>query len=96
MDPHKEPFTASDGASSRPSSRHPDDGLRQDTLEAIAVIGFSLRMPQEAVTPQKFWTMLEEKRCTMTEWPRDRINLDAFYHPDPERRDTVRLSQHLG
>lgn len=24
--------------------------------------------------------MLEDKRCVMTEWPRDRLNIDAFYH----------------
>ena len=75
-------------------TRNPSDSLGQEALEPIAVIGFSLRMPQDAVTPQAFWTMLEEKRCAMTDWPRDRINLDAFYHPDHDRRDTVRIKSH--
>jgi hypothetical protein len=63
---------------------------QQDLLEAIAVVGFSIKFPQDAVSPASFWSMLEERRCAMTTWPEDRINLDAFYHPDSDRRDTVR------
>ena len=70
--------------------RSPPDSREEDLLEPIAVIGFSLRLPQDAVTPQTFWRMLKEKKCAMTDWPRDRINMDAFYHPDHDRRDTVR------
>ena len=62
---------------------------QQDKLEAIVVIGFSLKLPEDAISPGAFWTMMEEKRCVMTEWPSNRINLDAFYHPESERRDTV-------
>lgn len=72
-------------------TRSPCNIPEQEPLEPIAVIGFSLRMPQDAVTPQAFWTMLEEKKCAMTDWPKDRINVDAFYHPDHDRRDTVRI-----
>lgn len=63
---------------------------QQDLLEAIAVVGFSIKFPQDAVSPASFWSMLEERRCAMTTWPEDRINIDAFYHPDSDRRDTVR------
>ncbi len=61
-------------------------------LEPIAVVGFSLKFPQEAISPDSFWEMLAEKRCAMTEWPKDRINLEAFYHADSNRMDTVRYS----
>ncbi|KAI9842656.1 MAG: Type I Iterative PKS [Sclerophora amabilis] len=64
-----------------------DDTPEQDKLEPIAVVGFSLKFPQEATSPESFWGMLTEKRCTMTEWPKERINLDAFYHPDANRND---------
>jgi hypothetical protein len=67
--------------------------LDEDKLEPIAVIGLSLEFPQEAISPDTFWNMLTEKRCAMTDWPRDRINLDAFYHPDSNRSDTVQLLQ---
>ena len=65
------------------------DALEPDQLEPIAIIGFSLKFPQDAVSPATFWAMMEEKRCAMTEWPKDRISLDAFYHPDTDRRSTV-------
>ena len=61
----------------------------EDRLEPIAVIGLSLEFPQEATSPADFWKMLIEKRCATTDWPRDRINLDAFYHADGDRCDTV-------
>ena len=63
--------------------------IQNEKLEAIAVVGFSLRFPQDAVSPASFWSMLEQQRCATTEWPKDRVNLDAFYHPDSDRRDTV-------
>lgn len=59
-------------------------------LEPIAVIGFSFEYPQDADSPASFWSMLEERRCAMTEWPQDRINLDAFYHRDEDREERVR------
>ncbi len=63
--------------------------LQDEKLESLAIIGFSLKFPQEAVTPEAFWKMLTEKRCAMTEWPKDRMKIDAFYHPDGSRCDTV-------
>ena len=67
------------------------DHGEKDNNEPIAVIGFSLKFPQEATTPEAFWQMLCDKKCSMTEWPRDRLNVDAFYHPDSKRPDTVGL-----
>lgn len=62
----------------------------QDGLEPVAIVGLSLRFPQEATSPEAFWSMLLGKRCAMTGWPSDRLNPDAFYHPDPNRNDTVK------
>ena len=59
--------------------------------DAIAVIGFSLKFPQEATNAESFWNLLDEGRSAMTEFPKDRLNIDAFYHPDSSRRGTVRL-----
>lgn len=58
----------------------------------IAIIGFSLKFPQDAISPDAFWKMLTEKRCAMTDLPTDRVLLDGFYNPDGNRRDTVGLS----
>ncbi|MCJ1398962.1 hypothetical protein MMC11_002163 [Xylographa trunciseda] len=65
------------------------DGIEQAGYEPIAVIGFSLKFPQDATSPEAFWKMMTEKRCSMTEWPKERLNLDAFYHPDSSRPDTI-------
>lgn len=66
--------------------------LQDDKLEPLAVVGFSLKFPQEATTPEAFWKMLTEKICAVTEWPKDRLNIDAFYHPDGSRPDAVEYS----
>ena len=58
-------------------------------IEPIAVVGFSLRFPQDATSPETFWRMLTEGRCAMTDFPKDRMNVDAFYHPDSNRYDSV-------
>lgn len=68
------------------------NSLQDDKLEPLAVVGFSSKFPQEATTPEAFWKMLTEKRCAVTEWPKDRLNIDAFYHPDSSRPDTVECS----
>ena len=60
-----------------------------DGMEPIAVIGFAARLPQDATSVEGFWQMLSEGRSARTEVPKTRFNIDAFYHPDPERVDTV-------
>ena len=58
-------------------------------MEDIAIIGFSLRFPQDAVSAESFWNMLVEGRSAATEVPETRFNIDAFYHPDPDRMGSV-------
>lgn len=72
-----------------------DWGLDQDTLEPIAVIGFSFTFPEDATSAETFWSMMMEGRCVSTEWPQDRLNGSALYHPDPERLSSVCYSQFL-
>ncbi|VUC24070.1 unnamed protein product [Clonostachys rosea] len=60
-----------------------------DKMEPIAVIGFSMRFPENATTPEGFWEILQNGRSVMTEVPRDRFNIDGFYDPDPSRPDTI-------
>ena len=55
----------------------------------IAIIGFSLRFPQDAVSPESFWDMLVEGRSAVTEVPESRFNINAFCHPDPDRLGNV-------
>ena len=63
--------------------------------DPVVVVGLSFEFPQGAASAQAFWEMLCEGRSAMTEIPRSRFNIDAFYHPDPERLDTVRTGLEL-
>lgn len=62
-----------------------------DKIEPIAVVGFSMNFPQDATSEAGFWQMLTEGRSAMTEIPNTRFNIDAFYHPNADRLDTVRF-----
>ena len=64
-------------------------GLQGDEMESMAVIGFSTRFPQDATSSEAFWEMLREGRSAMTEVPKDRFNVEAFYHPNPRRMNSV-------
>lgn len=60
-----------------------------DGSDPVAVVGFSLRFPQDATSTQSFWKILQEGRSVTTEVPSDRFNINGFYHPDASRNDTV-------
>ncbi|KAL9110460.1 MAG: hypothetical protein Q9227_005004 [Pyrenula ochraceoflavens] len=60
-------------------------------LPPLAIVGFSFRFPQEAVTTKGFWDMLIKKRCASTETPSDRWHVDAHYHPDNNRTETLSI-----
>ena len=67
-----------------------ETSAEQDVLEGLAVVGFSLKFPQDASSPDRFWTMLTEGRCASTPFPSDRMNIDAFYSLGGDRQGTVR------
>ena len=51
-------------------------------LEPIAVIGLSCRFPG-AKSPDGFWRLLKDSVDAISEVPRQRWNIDAYYDPDP-------------
>ncbi|KAJ0124651.1 hypothetical protein J7T55_005991 [Diaporthe amygdali] len=72
--------------------------LDNDCLQAngaydgdVAIVGFSLKLPGEATSPEKFWDMLQAGRTAASEFPPDRINLEGHYHPDKSRLDQMPL-----
>ncbi|GKZ24500.1 type I Iterative Polyketide synthase (PKS) [Aspergillus brasiliensis] len=54
-----------------------------DILAPLAVVGMSLKFPQDATSPEAFWDMLVQGRCVSSEFPSNRMNIDA--HHDTER-----------
>jgi len=60
---------------------------RQEHMEAgpepIALIGVGCRLPGRITTKEDLLAALREGRDLITDIPRDRWNMDAFYDPDP-------------
>lgn len=57
--------------------------------EPIAIIGMAARFPGDARTVDDLWNVLLQGRHQKSEFPPDRINFHAHYHPDPEHGGTV-------
>ena len=62
-------------------------------MEPIAVIGMALRFSGDAVSEKSFWDVMMEKRCTMTEWPESRIDIDSFHSKTNASKSLVSLHQ---
>ena len=67
------------------------------TSTPIAIIGIGLRGPGDGSTPEKFWQMLLDARSSRCEVPRERYDIDGYYHPDPERLGSIqpRYESHI-
>lgn len=58
--------------------------------EPFAIIGVSLKLPQEAVNEASLWEVLEARKNLATDWPENRASLDSFTHDgEPGRPNTV-------
>ena len=55
----------------------------------IAVVGYGCRFPGDATSPAAFYEMLAEGRDAWSEVPKDRYNIDAYWHPNPDRNGTT-------
>ncbi|GIZ43160.1 hypothetical protein CKM354_000639800 [Cercospora kikuchii] len=55
----------------------------------IAIVGIALRAPGDGSDPERFWQMLLDARSARSSIPKDRYNIDGFYHPDPERLGSI-------
>ncbi|KAL4878719.1 hypothetical protein BJY04DRAFT_220786 [Aspergillus karnatakaensis] len=55
----------------------------------LAIIGFAAKYAQEADTAENFWNFLLQARESMTSFPKDRLNIDGYYHPDPEHAGSI-------
>lgn len=62
---------------------------KSSSLEPIAVVGMSYVFPDGACSDNAFWDMLMEKRNAATEFPKDRMNIDAFYSADSGRHNRI-------
>jgi acyl transferase domain-containing protein len=61
----------------------------KDGSDPIVIIGMATRFPQDATTTENLWSFLLKGRNAHTPFPKDRIDADGHYHPDPEHGGTV-------
>ncbi|KAF5549422.1 polyketide synthase [Fusarium phyllophilum] len=52
--------------------------------EPIAVIGSACRFPGGASSPSKLWSLFQSPKDCLRDFPKDRLNLEAFYNKDGE------------
>src|SRR5205807_523167 len=60
------------------------DALEKARSEPVAVVGVGCRFPGGVRTLDEFRHLLREGRDAITEVPRQRWDVDAWYDPDPE------------
>lgn len=63
--------------------------VETDKLEPIAIVGLSVNFPQKITTLDSLWETVADKKSAMTEFPKSRLNLDAFYDTDTEKINGV-------
>ncbi|KAH7313034.1 beta-ketoacyl synthase domain-containing protein [Rhexocercosporidium sp. MPI-PUGE-AT-0058] len=61
----------------------------EDACMPIAVIGMACRFPGDATSPDHLWELLANGRNAWSEFPKDRINIDGFYHPSGNREGSI-------
>lgn len=65
-------------------------------MEDIAVIGLGLRFPGDASSPERLWDVLAEGKSQRSEFPKERLNIDGYFHPGGDREGSVSTSAPMG
>lgn len=60
-------------------------------MDDIAVIGLGLRFPGDASSPEALWKVVEDGQSQWSEIPKDRLNINGYYHPGGERQGSVSI-----
>jgi acyl transferase domain-containing protein/acyl carrier protein len=56
-----------------------------DSNDPVALIGMGCRLPGSVTGPESLWALLWNGHDAVSEVPRDRWDIDAYYDPDPDR-----------
>ena len=59
------------------------EAVERSRTEPIAIVGQACRFPG-ASNSEQYWRLLADGKCSITEVPSTRWDLDAYYDPDPE------------
>lgn len=91
MDPLPDSTYESETSGSSVNNNDPEDEPESVDFMPIAIVGMAFRFPQGAEDSESFWQMLVDKRNAATEFPKERFNVDAFWHHDSKRDGVVRI-----
>ncbi|ORY03831.1 polyketide synthase-like protein [Clohesyomyces aquaticus] len=58
----------------------------------LAIVGMSCRMPGGVASLEDFWEMLSNSKDGYKEFPGDRFDWKAFYHPNQARKDSIHVN----
>ncbi|CEJ93554.1 Putative Polyketide synthase [[Torrubiella] hemipterigena] len=58
-------------------------------MDDIAVIGLGLRFPGKANTPEGLWEVMVGGESQWSEFPKDRLNIDGYFHPSGNRQGSI-------
>lgn len=60
------------------------DKIEHIQHEPIAIIGMGCRFPGHSNSPEAYWDLLSKGVDGISEVPKERWDIDAFYDPDPD------------
>ena len=58
-------------------------------MEPIAIVGLAFKLPQDIDDEASFWHILEQGQSMMTEWPKSRVDVNAFARSPEAALNTV-------
>jgi len=58
-------------------------------MDSIAVIGLAVRLPHDIESAESFWNLLVNGHDTHGEIPKDRLNVDSFFHVNGDRDGAI-------
>ncbi|KAK3994454.1 hypothetical protein QBC44DRAFT_286263 [Cladorrhinum sp. PSN332] len=57
--------------------------------EPIAIVGLACRLPGDITSPSELWDFLAEAKSAQSDIPKNRLNVDGWYHPDGHRAGSI-------
>ena len=81
---------------SKPSEQHvhADENrphANKSNMQPVAVVGISCHFPGSINNLQDFSDFCAKGEEAWSEFPKDRFNIEAWYHPNPEKSESVSL-----
>ncbi|KAF6827014.1 KR domain-containing protein [Colletotrichum musicola] len=59
------------------------------TNEPIAIVGMACRLPGDISSPCELWDFLAQEKSGQSDFPKNRLNIDSWYHPDSQRPGSI-------